>query len=295
VPKRILFTGGTGKAGRHMLPWLLQRGHRILNFDLKPFDHPGIATLIGDIADEGQVFNAMTMHFGFDGFTEGRPAVPVDAVVHFAAVPRVLISPDNETYRVNVMGTYNVIEAAMKLGIRKVIIASSETTYGVCFAEGDRDFKQFPLEEDYDVDPMDSYGLSKVVNEKTARAFAMRTGADIYALRIGNVIEPHEYDMFPKFLANPASRKRNAWSYIDARDLGQIVHLCLEKDGMGFQVFNAVNDTITANEPTEKFLKKWCPNTPITRPLGEFEAPLSNRKTREVLGFREQHNWRQYV
>jgi nucleoside-diphosphate-sugar epimerase len=75
VPKRILFTGGTGKAGRHMLPWLLQRGHRILNFDLKPFDHPGIATLIGDITDEGQVFNAMTMHFGFDGFTEGRPAV----------------------------------------------------------------------------------------------------------------------------------------------------------------------------------------------------------------------------
>ena len=62
----------------------------------------------------------------------------------------------------------------MKLGIRKVVIASSETTYGVCFAEGDKDFHQFPLEEDYDIDPMDSYGLSKVVNEKTARAFAMR-------------------------------------------------------------------------------------------------------------------------
>ncbi len=56
----------------------------------------------------------------------------------------------------------------MKLGVRKVIIASSETTYGVCFAEGDKDFHAFPLEEDYDVDPMDSYGLSKVCNEKTA-------------------------------------------------------------------------------------------------------------------------------
>jgi nucleoside-diphosphate-sugar epimerase len=292
VPKRILFTGGTGKAGRHMLPWLLQRGHRILNFDLKPFDHPGIATLIGDITDEGQVFNAMTMHFGFDGFTEGRPAVPVDAVVHFAAVPRVLINPDNETYRVNVMGTYNVIEAAMKLGIRKVIIASSETTYGVCFAEGDRDFKQFPLEEDYDVDPMDSYGLSKVVNEQTARAFAQRFKADIYALRIGNVIEPHEYNRFPGFIADPPSRKRNAWSYIDARDLAQIVHLCLENDGLGFQVFNAVNDTITADHPTAAFLAKWCPNTPLTRPLDGYEAPLSNRKIREVLGFREAHDWR---
>ena len=43
----------------------------------------------------------------------------------------------------------------MKLGVRKVVIASSETTYGVCFAEGDKDFHSFPLEEDYDVDPMD--------------------------------------------------------------------------------------------------------------------------------------------
>jgi UDP-glucose 4-epimerase len=133
------------------------------------------------------------------------------------------------------------------------------------------------------------------VNEKTARAFAMRTGADIYALRIGNVIEPHEYDRFPGFLADPMSRKRNAWSYIDARDLGQIVDLAIRKDGLGFQVFNAVNDTITATMPTQEFLAKYCPGVPIRRELDEYEAPLSNRKTREVLGFREEHDWRKYV
>jgi nucleoside-diphosphate-sugar epimerase len=295
MAKRILFTGGTGKAGRHMLPWLTERGYRILNFDLKPFDHPGIPSLIGDITDEGQVLNALTMHFGFEGFEEGRPAAPVDAVVHFAAVPRVLINPDNETFRVNVLGTYNVIEAAMKLGIRKVVVASSETTYGVCFAEGDKDFKCLPLDEDYDVDPMDSYGLSKVINEQTARAFAMRFKADIYALRIGNVIEPHEYGRFPDFVADPPSRKRNAWSYIDARDLAQIVHLCIETDGLGYQVFNAVNDTITADGPTAAFLARWCPGTPVTRPLLGDEAPLSNRKIREILGFKEAHRWRDEV
>ncbi len=61
-----------------------------------------------------------------------------------------------------------------------------------------------------------------MVNEKTARAFAMRCGADIYALRIGNVVEPHEYTKFPAFIADPLSRKRNARSYIDARNLGEI-------------------------------------------------------------------------
>jgi nucleoside-diphosphate-sugar epimerase len=247
------------------------------------------------VTDSGQVFNALSMHFDFGGYETGKGPAKIDAVVHFAAVPRVLLQPDNVTFSANVVSTYNVIEAAVKLGIRKIIIASSETTYGVCFAEGDKDYHHFPLEEDYDSDPMDSYGLSKVLNEKTARAFAMRYGADIYALRIGNVIEPHEYDRFPAFIADPKSRKRNAWSYIDARDLGQIVHLCLEKVGLGYQVFNAVNDTITVREDTAGFLKRWCPNTPHRRALDGQEAPLSNRKIREQLGFVEEHNWRKYV
>ena len=109
------------------------------------------------------------------------------------------------------------------------------------------------------------------------------------------MIEPHEYGLFKGFLADPPSRKRCAWSYIDARDLGEIVRLCLEKDGLGFEVFNATNDTITLNTPTKEAMAKLCPNTPFTRAMGEYDAPLSNRKAREVLGFKEKHNWRKYV
>jgi nucleoside-diphosphate-sugar epimerase len=142
---------------------------------------------------------------------------------------------------------------------------------------------------------MDTYAISKLCGERVARGFARRFGVDIYALRIGNVVEPHEYERdFPKYVKSPEVRKRNAWSYIDARDLGQICDLCVKKDGLGFQVFNATNDTITTAVPTKQILEKFAPNTPITREMGEWEAPLSNKKIKDVLGFKEEHDWRKY-
>jgi nucleoside-diphosphate-sugar epimerase len=294
--KRVIFTGGSGRVGRHVVPYLLDRGHEVLNLDLAPLDVPGVTTINVDLADAGQAYNALTLHFGFDEFKAGKGRAPVDAVVHFAAIPRILLKPDNTMFAANVLATYNVIEAATKLGIRKIIFASSETTYGICFAEGNRPFPEFPITEETDIDPPDSYGLTKVVGEKIGRSFATRSGIDVYALRIGGVIEPQDYaTRFPAVLADPMMRRRDAWTYIDARDLGQIVHLCLEKDGLGFQVFNAVNDEIIANIPTAEFLAKVSPETPIRRKLEAFEGPMSNRKAREVLGFREEHNWRKYV
>lgn len=293
--KRIMFTGGSGKAGRHVVQYLVEQGYRVLNIDTKPLNNPAVRTLITDITDSGQIFNAFSSYTGLHEFDPDLRPEKIDAVVHFAAIPRIMITPDNEVYRINVMGTYNVIEAAVKLGIPKVIIASSETTYGIVFANGHRDPEYFPLDEDYPVDPMDSYALSKIVNEKTAQAFARRSGTDIYAIRIGNVIEPNEYELFPGWFAKPEFRRRIAWSYIDARDLGQIVKLGIEKDGLGFQIFNAVNDHTSSDLPTAELLRRYYPNVPVKGELGEFEGLLSNKKTREVLGFKEAHNWRNYV
>jgi nucleoside-diphosphate-sugar epimerase len=295
MSKNIMFTGGSGKAGRHVVQYLVERGHQVLNIDLKPLDNPKVRTLITDITDSGQAFNALSSYTGMHEFDPSLRPGKVDALVHFAAIPRIMITPDNELFRVNTLGTYNVVEAAVKLGIRKIVIASSETTYGLVFANEPRDPRYLPLDEEYDVDPMDSYALSKVVNEQTARAFALRSGFDIYALRIGNVIEPHEYELFPKWFADPGFRKRIAWSYIDARDLGQITHLAVEKDGLGYQVFNAANDDCSSDLPTRELVERFYPDVPIKRELGEYETLLSNRKAKDVLGFREEHNWRKYV
>ncbi|MCW6506628.1 NAD-dependent epimerase/dehydratase family protein [Lichenifustis flavocetrariae] len=295
MAKNIVFTGGSGKAGKHVVAYLVEQGYNVLNLDMKPLDHPKVRTLITDITDSGQVFNALTSTLEKHEFAPSLRAPKIDAVVHFAAIPRIMITPDNETFRINTMGTYNIVEAAEKLGIRKTIIASSETTYGLVFSNEPRDPAYFPFDEDYPVNPMDSYALSKICNERTGHAFAQRSGADIYAIRIGNVIEPHEYANFPGFFADPGFRKRITWSYIDARDLGQIVDLCIKKDGLGFQIFNAGQNDCSSDLPTADLLKRFYPNVPVHGQLGEYEALFSNKKAREMLGFVEHHNWRKYV
>jgi nucleoside-diphosphate-sugar epimerase len=295
MSKRIMFTGGSGKAGKHVVNYLVEQGHQVLNIDTKPLDNPKVRTLITDITHSGQVFNAFSSYMGLHEFDPSLRAQPVDAVVHFAAVPRIMIVPDNEVFRINTLGTYHVIEAAVKLGIKKVIVASSETTYGLVFSNEPRSPMYFPLDEEYPVDPMDTYALSKICNERTAQAFALRSGIDIYAIRIGNVIEPHEYALFPKWFADAGFRKRIAWSYIDARDLGQVVDLCVARDGLGFQIFNAANNDTSSDLPSRELIDRFYPGVPVNRDLGEYETLLSNRKIREVLGFKPQHSWRNYV
>lgn len=317
---RVVFTGGSGKAGRHVIPELLKHGHKVLNVDLVPLDVPGVDNVVADITDLGQCFNALSMMHNLDELDTGVGPMPKpDAVVHFAAIPRILLRPDSEAYRINTLGTYNIVEAALKLGIRKIIFASSETTYGVCFADGERKPLYLPIDEEHPVEPEDSYATSKVCNEVTASSFQRRTGADVYGLRINNVIEPHEYEQdFPGYFAEPARRlvqlhphpkhpsnilslqgyacvelfallhsgsRRNIFAYIDARDLGQLVHRCLVTDGLGFQIFNAANDDHSVNLTTAELLE-WCyADVPVRKQLGEYEGLYSNAKAKELLGW----------
>jgi nucleoside-diphosphate-sugar epimerase len=295
MAQRIVFTGGSGKAGQHAISFLLQKGYNILNLDLVPSPNPDVHTIKVDLTHSGQVFNGISSHFKLtQPFREPLGQIP-DAVIHFAGYARNMIVADNETFRGNVVGAYNVIEAACKMGVKKIVIASSVCVYGVTFAEGDIDFPSFPVDESLDVNPMDTYSISKLCCENIARGFARRYGVDIYVLRIGAVVAPEEYgEVFRGYVENPKDWKGHGWSYIDARDLGQICSLCVSKDGLGFQIFNATNDEITGTTPTEEFLRKECPGTSFTRKMGEREAPLSNQKLKKMLGFEEEHNWHQY-
>ena len=292
MQKRIYFTGASGKAGKHVSAYLTQKGHSVLNADITQVNQEGLDYLKVDVTDPAQVFSSMSAHMNRDELRQRQTPLGYDAVVHFAAIPRILQASDIETYNVNVMGTYNIIEAAVKLGIKKIIFASSETVYGLCFSHNKPAPLSLPIFEEDETRPMDSYAMSKVVNEETAKAFQRRTGIDIYGLRIGNVVEPDEYHRFEDFCKDPEVRLPNAFNYIDARDLGQAVDLCLSKDGLGYEVFNVSNDQNSVNLTTEDILKRFYPKVPLKRDVGPYECLFSNEKIKKLLGFVPQHDWR---
>jgi nucleoside-diphosphate-sugar epimerase len=295
MTKRVIVTGGSGLAGKWVVEDLVEHGYEVLNLDRVPMAKQTARTLITDLTDAGQVFNALASSTTPKEFDADIEPKPIDAIVHFAAIPRILVTTDNEVFRINVMATYNVLDAASKYGIKKVILASSETTYGVVFAHRHRDPEYFPLDENYPVNPMDSYATSKVINEVTGKAFHTRTGADIYCFRIGNVLDPSDYAKFPTWLKDPALRKRIAWSYIDGRDLATACRLGIEKDGLGFEVMNVAADDVSSDLPTAELLKRFYPNVPVKKQLGEYETLLSNEKLKRLLGWKQQYRWREQV
>ncbi|WP_341368835.1 NAD(P)-dependent oxidoreductase [Yoonia sp. BS5-3] len=289
---RVFFTGGSGKAGKWSIRHLQEKGHSVVNADRVP-SGLDVSELLIDLCDAGQVIGAMSQFTDFPELDAGTGVPRYDAVVHFAAVPRVMIGTDGECFRQNTLSTYNVIEAAIKLGIPKVIFASSETTYGVCFADGEVKPDYVPVDEDHLTVPHDSYAMSKICNEATARSFQARTGCDIYGLRLNNVIEPHEYaENFPAFMKDPATRRRNIFGYIDARDLGHMVDCCLSTDGLGYQIFNVANDDMSVAITSDEVIARFYQDVPVRRSMRPDETFFANDKAKKMVGFAPKHSWR---
>ncbi|MCT2195292.1 NAD(P)-dependent oxidoreductase [Paenibacillus sp. p3-SID1389] len=278
---KVVVTGGSGMLGRYVVREFVERGYDVLNVDVRPSEDPVCPTLIADLEQLGECYSALT---------------GADAVVHLAAIPAAHIRTPEVTFRNNVMSTYNILQAAEGLGIRKAVIASSESSYGIVFAVHPPSPKYVPVDEAHPQLPEDSYGLSKVVNELTADMFHRRTGMQIVSLRLGNVIPPERYATFPSFIHDPAQRERILWSYIDTRDAATACRLAVEADGLGAVALNiAADDSSMAIRSRELMAARFPGVTDFRAPLEGHKTLLSNEKAKQLLGWQPVHFWRDEV
>lgn len=288
----VAVTGGSGKLGRAVVADLVAHGHTVHSLDHVPpregvWPHGYSFTRV-DLTDFGQTAEALT---AIDDRHAG-----LDAVVHLAAVPGPGMAPNAATFSNNIRCTYNVFAGARQAGIRNVVWASSETLLGLPFSP-DNPPPYVPVDEEYAARPQSSYALAKHLDEQLAVQFARWEPAlKIYGLRFSNVMEPADYANFPGYDADPALRRWNLWSYIDARDGAQAVRRALAYPNPGFEVFIIANaDTVMATRRSAELAAEVFPDVPVLRDLGEHETLLSIEKARRVLGYEPRHSWRDEV
>jgi nucleoside-diphosphate-sugar epimerase len=272
---RVVVTGGSGKAGRAVVAELAEHGYEVIDVDIAASRDPDIPSLIADLSDRGQAFDAI----------QGA-----DAVVHLAAIPAPNMLPDGETFRINTMSTYHVFSAAVALGVGRVVWASSETLIGIPF---DREVPRYaPIDEDHPRLPESHYALSKLMGEELAAQFARWSGIPFVSLRYSNVMEPSDYARFSTWQDDPMVRKWNLWGYVDARDVAQATRLALEAEIGGHEAFLVAAADTCMERSSSELMAEVFPDVPIRGSVEGTQTLLSIDKASAMLGYRPRHSWR---
>jgi len=278
-------TGGSGKAGRVVVQDLLEHGHAVMNIDRVPSPESGdpdspAPFLRADVTDFGQVLEALSMAYGPPG---------IDAVVHLAAIPSPVHATPDVVFRTNMTSTHAVFAAAARLGLRRVVWASSETTLGLPF---DRPPDYVPVDERH-MYPETSYALSKGLGEEMARQWSRWSGISIIGLRFSNIMIRADYEQFPAWWDDPHLRKWNLWGYVDESHVCQGVRLALEADIDGADNFIiAASDTVM-RRPSRELVAEVFREVPIAEHVEGTDRLLDIRKARKVLGYSPEFSWRQ--
>ena len=278
---RVVVTGGAGLIGGYVVKELAPR-HEVTVFDrVRPGELPaGVKYKIGNHEDQGEVYDVL----------RGQ-----EAVIHLSAIPSVYNHPQATIFRTNVVGTYNVAEAAGRLGLRKMVAASSINALGIGMAERPMAPLALPIDETHPRRPQDAYSLSKVVDEETLAALHRRTGLRTIAIRPPLVAWPERFPALIADLADPGLRHRVLWTYVDVRDLAVGFRLALEDETIENDVFFITADDALAREPLCELLPRYYPGTEQMASVLTGSSPaVVSSKARRLLGYRPRFSWRDF-
>ncbi|WP_276273168.1 NAD-dependent epimerase/dehydratase family protein [Haloarcula litorea] len=283
MSETALVTGGRGRSGR----WICDRlagDYDVVCVDL---DHPG-----WEVAEREHVtFRAADVTDGAevrDLVSEFDP----DAVVHWAALPAPERHAGSRVFETNVTGVYNVLDAAGRADA-DVVWASSESAYGMAFAEETPLPAYLPVDEAHPMAPEDPYGVSKVAGEEVAKTVARRDGVSVVSARPSWIQYPGEYNCRAVADGDLAGGAGNCWSYVDVRDVADFVAAALAADVDGHEAFHVAAADNYLDRPTAAAVEEFWGELPAECELDGDQSALSTAKARGLLEWEPRHSWRE--
>jgi len=282
---RVLVTGSRGRVGAAAAAALSGRGYDVFGTDLsRPvYELPqhGVPYVQADLRDAGDAFAVVRGH---------------DAVVHCAAIPTWEQNTAHSVFSNNILSTFNVAEAAVSSGVRRMVNISSAAVAG--YGQGGHQAlpRYLPRDEDELPCPREVYGLAKHLGEQVLEMVWTRSGVPGISLRPSWVQHPGDYG--PNLgagLREPVARI-SRWSYVDIADLVAAIVLAVESDLPGHEVFHVA----AADNPTgrslqdlvSRFYGERIPVRPTARPDA---SAVSVDKAHRLLGFTPTRSWRDHL
>jgi UDP-glucose 4-epimerase len=279
----IAVTGGRGQTGR----WVVDRlaaDHEVTCLDRalpeRGEGHSEVDYLALDLTDAGGVFDAFT-------------ALEPDAVVHWAAIPVAGQHPGVDLYRNNTLAAHAVLSAAGRVGAR-VVQASSDGAYGFFFAEETPLPESLPVAETHPLRPEDPYGLSKVVTEEAGKTVARREDISVVSLRPTWIQEPGDYPCRDSgYVEDLAAGAGNFWSYVDVRDVVDMVEAALAADVSGHEAVNCAGPDNALGRPLADLVEDFYGDLPADCTVEGDTSVYDLAKARDLLGWEPTRSWRE--
>ncbi len=173
---RALVTGGTGQIGRAAVERLLQQGWEVRVIDIG----------LNNPVDGAEYVDCNILNY--DDVL--RHTCGCDAVVHMAALRGPSLGSGHDVFQINVVGTFNVFEAAAAVGIKRVVHASSINAFGCTYSLPDIRIDYFPIDEAHPTFTTDPYSFSKQTAEAIGAYYWRREGISSVAYRFPGVYPP---------------------------------------------------------------------------------------------------------
>ncbi|MDR2133538.1 MAG: NAD(P)-dependent oxidoreductase [Treponema sp.] len=320
--KRVLVTGGSGHLGNFVCSQLIGKGYEVFSFDQTPpppnslNQIAGVPFIKGDLLDLGELMRAIAyskaeyiLHLAaITGPSELRDPYSGDMPPQFRAFAASQRMPEDTCFKVNTLGTWYVLDAARRLGVKNVVLSSSYYATGIGQRPDGSGYTppKLPVEEDDPVDsPMTSYDMSKYFNEIEGAGFSRAYGMNVIALRYMGVFYPDNdfaRKMY-KFGVDAEARAQDkglmigdCGQYVDARDIADIMELCIGKIGKPplkpFEVFFCSTDTMWKEDSATAVAKRWPQFAEMAKNLIGHEGVMTTRKAEKLLGFKSHYSWR---